>query len=197
MEFLSKGTCLRLISKQVNDRQKAYEDFRTDQQAEYDARRAAGQVPYLSKFTGAAKRRLIDDCKAVYGNSLLSASWSGRTFVAVVYQAMPKDDVMYSDCVAIRVYTVNARSNAKGCHTIAMVTQHALQRLLQRKEGMFNAIDALKEELPIPYFDGLLEWVTQLTPESFGEYKLETATGLACCVVEEHKPPTITTWYPK
>lgn len=143
-------------------------------------------------------KRLEENYVKKLGDTNLYSYWKGRTFMVFTLMIMtPEDRPPYAE---LAIHTINIRSNAQRFYNIGLISTHAMERLLERRNDV-NLLALLKEELDFSFLNSFLE-VLDNRYENGGfkdkEFKLNTATGVMCIRIPDGDiVPVFTTWYPQ
>jgi hypothetical protein len=187
MEFFSNSTASRIVSNQMKSLRN-----KTDSYAEEICKGLQKKSKFSKKFYEEQSTKL-------FGESLLSKWWEGRTLSNIVFIPFSEDfagnKIPIQVCVS--VYLFSTRSHSSMHHELSIITNHALQRIMQRT-GELNVIKAVKEEIDLECVSQLSEMYASFGDLKEKEFKINTKNGVFCIVKDEvENILKCVTWYPK
>ena len=149
----------------------------------------------LSQKGNPLQRRMEKDAKTAFGDSLIGVGWSSRTFHYFIFE-IHKSDNDRPRQLAINGCSINTRSNAPKFRQIALITMHAMERLLERRCDT-ELIQLAREEFDMTFVNTMVfgETGTPLAPND--EFRVRTLHGSACGIVSELGVPIVRTWIHK
>jgi hypothetical protein len=146
----------------------------------------------LSPRASSLRKRVESNIRAVQGDSFINGGWDGRTYNFIAFEVQHSNEGMPLQ-LAIILQSFNTRSNAQRVSTVALVTMHAMERLMERRH------DADLMRLAHAEFDtqflaeiGLNTEASKLPIKE--EFRIRTTHGLACGIVSETGLPIVRTW---
>lgn len=192
MEFISKSTAERLVSNQLKQlRQKA------DNYSNEAIRKQLHPQKVLTK-TKFSRKYYENQAEILFGDLLILSHWQARTLKCFTFIPITKiGDETIPTQVVFCVQHFNTRTRLSSHQEGLIITNHALQRLSQRKSNL-NVINALKEEITA---DQLLE-ITEVFANAIQnhsedfEFKISTVNGIGCFVYDKQKQMVyMKTWF--
>lgn len=188
MEFFSESTSSRLVANQMSTILGRYDEYYQE---------LANSNSLKTKFS---KKFHETQVKRLFNESLLHFHWQARTLHCSAFVSVNRDmdGNKIPHRIVLSIYMFHTRSHRSEPIPIASITNHALQRLIQRK-AEFSVMDALKAEIDFESFSIICQYSASIAEgdHTNEEFKLETKNGWACGVCDENNFPHITTWYPK
>ena len=139
-----------------------------------------------SRF-GSVKKWLEQSCYDTYKDALMYMRWNGRMFNAVFFHKLD-NPISGIPQLEITLQQYNTRSNNDTFTTLAVVSMHCMERLMERKEDT-NLFKIVQEEFCIDF----LNIVNDMSVE--GRHTVATLNGTAVVVINCDEYPTIVTWY--
>ena len=186
MEHFSNSTASRIVSNQMKSLRNKTDAF-------------ADSISQYSKKSKFSKKFYEQQCISLFGESLLDFSWDGRMLSCITFipfsESLQGEKIPFQVCIS--VYLLFTRSHISKHHELAIITNHALQRIMQRS-GNLNVIDALKKEINLECVSELAKFYADFENISKDEFKISTNNGTLCLVKDvEVGIFKGVTWYPK
>ena len=155
MSFLSLSTSSRIIGNQMRT-QLAEITARHDESCS-----AMSNIKQMPPQNLSAKKHWFEDTIAkTLGENLLFMHWVGRALKSVAIMPCITEDSEATRRAVITSYSTNVRSNSTTSIPIIILTQHAMQRLMERKKDV-RLLTLIKEEFDAAF---LLEVLKSTEP---------------------------------
>jgi hypothetical protein len=134
------------------------------------------------------QKRIEESVRKLHHDSFIAGAWVSRTYLYFVFDLQKQGDGKPSQ-LSLSCWRFNSRSNAETFKVYAIITMHAMERLIERRSNP----DVIK--LAIEEFD--LDFVNtvafgKLLPQE--EFVIGTVHGKACGIVNESGVHIVRTW---
>ena len=141
------------------------------------------------------RRRLEETVKQAFGDTLIGGGWSSRTYIYFVFEVLKVADGMPLQ-LAINGWFFNTRSNAEKVSQVALITMHAMERLMERRYDA-DLVRLARDEFDMDFVSTLVFGKDGKRPSVNEEFKIRTTHGWACGIVSETGLPIVRTWIHK
>ena len=194
MSFFSQSTSRRLVNNQLANN-KSYV------MQKYEESVLQASISSKPRSFGALKKFYVNSITTVFKDTLLLYGEEGRNLEFIILMPFtPDEDNQMPHRAMIVHYHINLRSCSSKMREIAIVTTHAMERIIERRRDV-RLITLMSEEFNLEFFTNLTQLVIaphflSPTPPEDKNFKIMTKTGWACGSIEDGIA-TITTWYPR
>jgi hypothetical protein len=146
----------------------------------------------LKQKTSQLCKRVESNYREILGNGFIADEWNARTYICVAFEIQESDDGRPLQ-LAINLRYLNARSNVEGISIVALITMHAMERLMERGRDtdLFRLAHAEFDKSFLAEI-GLNQDASKLPINE--EFRIKTPHGFACGIVSEKGIPIVRTW---
>lgn len=149
----------------------------------------------LRKDSKAAQLLIETAVKTVHGDSMIGSGWSARSFTFFICETIHCEDSGLPNLL-IKGWTINTRSGLQRGFTVAAITMHAMERLLERREDV-DLIRLAQEEFNMNFVSRVVFGVNGVRLGVNETFDIQTHSGSARGIVGEDGVPVVKTWIKK
>lgn len=146
----------------------------------------------LAKKGKPGQRRLETDIASVFGESLIGGGWSSRTYHYFIFEIEKSPDGKPLQLV-VKGWSLNTRSNSERVRPVAIITMHAMERLMERRRDT-ALIQLAGIEFDMGFIRKMVFGENGSPLVAKVEFEVKTTHGRACGIVSESGVPVIRTW---
>lgn len=145
---------------------------------------------------GASAKRFTEEYfKKIFGNTLIGGGWASRAYCFFIFE-IQKTDVVVPLRLLITGWSFNTRSNAANGHPVALITMHAMERLMERRRDT-DLIRLARDEFDLDFISKIVFGENGDRLSACEDFEIKTRNGWARGIVGDNNVPVVKTWIHK